>query len=111
MVLGQLRKHKGLTGCVSFKRNVPRIFSLTQIQEYANWLVNYRETEREDSHAHHEDEDEQFEQQHDTHEVEREHHREHDSDVRRHMVDQMTLRLLKRSEFLFVKKQKIHFQI
>lgn len=65
--------------------------------------MNYRETEREDSHTHQEDEDEQIEQRHDTHEVEREHHREHESNVRRHMVNRMTLRLLKRSKFLFVK--------
>ena len=62
-------------------------------QEYQNWLVNYRETEREDQRTHTENDDEKVEQLHENHEVMREQQREHNHNMGRHMIEKRSKNL------------------
>lgn len=65
--------------------------------EYRNWLVNYRETEREDVQARSETEDNQLELSHEQSEVEGEQHHEHVHDIERHHTDRIQ-HLVKRNK-------------
>ncbi|XP_066921536.1 uncharacterized protein [Clytia hemisphaerica] len=66
--------------------------------EYQNWLVNYRETEREDQRTHTEHDDEKVEQTHENHEVMRERQREHSHNMGRHMIEKRTLESIIRTK-------------